>query len=102
MSSSEAQQTQPRRLDKSRSELSRNIVAAASTTAFCVSLLNPLDVLRIKWQTRPQNDARSMTQFAKDVTRQGQGIIRGLYLPGLGVNAASVACSSGLRLGSIR
>ena len=87
------------RLDKSKSELTRNIIAAASTTAFCVSLLNPLDVLRIKWQTRPKSDSRSMWIFARDVTREGGGIWRGLYKPGLGVNAASVSCSSGCRLG---
>lgn len=93
-----------KRLNQSKQELARNIIAAASTTAFCVSLLNPLDVLRIKWQTRPPANGSppgesSLWRFAAKITREGGGIINALYRPGLGVNAASVACSSGLRLG---
>ena len=93
--------TSEQKLDKSKRELLRNILAASTTTAICVSLLNPLDVLRIKWQTKPvSNDQQSMGKFIKDIIyKENRGIFNNLYRPGLGVNAASVACSSGIRLG---
>jgi Mitochondrial carrier protein len=87
------------RLDQTRRELVRNMVAAASTTMVVVSLLNPLDVLRIKWQTRPSTHQGSLLAFARLETQNGGGVYRALYRPGLGVNAASVGCSSGFRLG---
>lgn len=87
------------RLDKSQRELVRNILAASSTTAFCVAVMNPIDVLRIRWQTKPAALSHlSMSEFVAQQT-SGPGFLRRIYLPGVGVNAASVATSSGLRLG---
>jgi hypothetical protein len=91
-------------LQQSQSELLRNILAASSTTAFCVALLNPLDVLRIQWQTKPsllptqiRERKMNLLHFSKEMV-QKQGL-KPIYTKGIGVNMASVACSSGIRLG---
>lgn len=91
------------KLDKSQQEMWRNIFAASSTTSFCVAAMNPIDVLRIKWQTQPFNaSSLSMSQFMSSQIKQCQTtreFFTKLYLPGIGVNAMSVGTSSGLRLG---
>jgi hypothetical protein len=92
------------RLTQSRSELSRNLIASSLTTAFCVSVLNPLDVLRIRWQTRPpgvviitNKSADNIIAFTKSTLRTNT--LTQLWTCGIGVNAMSVALSSGFRQG---
>ena len=88
-------------LDRSRKELARNTVAGAVTTASVVALLNKLDVLRIQWQTRPRSagppQQETLRAFATHVLRT-QGVVS-VWTRGLGVNAMSVALSSGIRQG---
>lgn len=81
-------------VDRSWKEMTRNIFAASVSTAICVSIMNPLDVLRIRWQT--QNRV-PLSEFLRHNTRSG--VLRSLVLPGIGVNAASVALATGIRLG---
>ena len=78
--------------------VARNVAAGALATAIAVSIFNPLDTLRIKYQVRPDRDALSAAKFARRIIA-AEGVIGGLWLPGLGVNACSVAVSSGIRLG---
>ena len=89
---------------RSRDELARNTLAGAVTTSVCVAILNPVDVLRIRWQTRPATATAtapatddSLARFAARAARE-EGLTR-VWSRGLGVNMASVALSSGFRQG---
>ena len=78
-----------------RSVVHINVLCGGGTTALVVALMNPLDVLRIRFQTRLTKVGA--LQFAAEQWHQ-HGVR--LWLPGLGVNAMSVAVSSGLRIGT--
>eukprot|EP00808_Paulinella_micropora_P006681 g52247.t1 len=93
------------RLDKNARDMSLNMIAGGCTTALCVALLNPLDVMRVRWQTLPPPQISagslqrptSLLQLASE-TLSREGLWR-IYRCGLGVTVASVTVSSGLRLG---
>ncbi|KNC50658.1 uncoupling protein 2 [Thecamonas trahens ATCC 50062] len=87
-------------------------------------MFNPLDTLRIRWQVSPPGQASTSSSstkggeavraamgrmgeggkpsnivaFARQVIRT-EGLWRGLWKPGMLANSASIACSSGLRMG---
>jgi hypothetical protein len=75
----------------------RNMLA----TGFCIStavvVFNPLDCLRIRWQCSTSN-LTSMTRFARSIVNQ-EGLIRGLWAPGLGSNAIGAAVARGIGMG---
>ena len=81
-----------------RDQLGRNVLAGAVAGAVQISIFNPLDTLRIRWQLAGPASSMSMAGFARSVA-QTEGPMRGLYLPGLGYNVFAVALSQGLRMG---
>ena len=76
--------------------MAKNMLA----TGFCIStavvVFNPLDCLRIRWQV--DRNTSTMTRFAKDIMKR-QGLIRGLWAPGLGSNAVGAAMARGYVVG---
>lgn len=92
-------------MEKSRKELIRNTMAASTSTAICVGIMNPLDTLRVRWQILGIHggDASKVTifEFGKGILKN-EGLIHGFYRPGVFSNMAAVAVSSGLRLGVYR
>ncbi|KAL1511072.1 hypothetical protein AB1Y20_005895 [Prymnesium parvum] len=79
-------------------ELPRNIGAAAAAGACQISLFNPLDCLRIRWQVSQPAHAASISSFALAIIRD-EGWWRGLHRPGLLANVAAVSISQGFRMG---
>eukprot|EP00747_Dinoflagellata_sp_TGD_P223294 gnl/TRDRNA2_/TRDRNA2_94893_c0_seq2.p1 gnl/TRDRNA2_/TRDRNA2_94893_c0~~gnl/TRDRNA2_/TRDRNA2_94893_c0_seq2.p1 ORF type:complete len:292 (+),score=22.18 gnl/TRDRNA2_/TRDRNA2_94893_c0_seq2:30-905(+) len=88
--------------------MSRNLVLASATGAITMSITNPLDALRIRWQLLPRGvDGFASTQasrpssllvFARQVVAT-EGLWSGLWSRGLVPNCAACACSVGVRLG---
>ena len=81
-----------------RDELARNCCAAAVAGGVQASVFNPLDCLRIRWQVAGSGAAPSMLSFVHSIARS-DGLLRGLYLPGIEWNVLAVASSQGVRLG---
>lgn len=85
-------------------ELTRNVAAASVAGACQPVLFNPLDTLRIRWQTAASvavsagAEGGGMLPFTLQILRS-EGVWRGLYRPGLLFNLIGVAHSQGLRMG---
>ena len=72
-------------------------------TGFCIStavvVFNPLDCLRIRWQVVDRSvSTTTMTGFARHIINR-EGLIRGLWAPGLGSNAVGAAMARGIGMG---
>ena len=65
-------------------ELGRNILAAGVAGAMQISIFQPLDCLRIRWQVAGSDVPTSTAAFMRSIARS-EGLLRGLYLPGLHV-----------------
>lgn len=74
-----------------------NCIAAAVAGAIQISMFNPLDCLRIRWQVAKAPPASLGAFTASIVTREG--FVRGLLLPGQPWNCGAVAVAQGLRFG---
>lgn len=83
-----------------RNDVYQNIAAAAIAGTCQPALFNPLDCLKVRWQVRTGADKAhtSMTSFVRHIVST-EGLVRGLWLPGLHWNMAAVAVSQGLRMG---
>jgi hypothetical protein len=79
------------------SELALNMAASGIVGASCVGLLNPLDTVRIRFQSST-NFSGGIINFARNIVRS-EGFFRGLWLPGLGSNMSAICLSTGFRLG---
>ena len=80
------------------SEMRWNMVAASSCIGTAVMLFNPLDCLRIRWQLEPKGRHVSMWRYAASIVRS-EGLVRGLWTPGIGSNAVGGAWSRGIGMG---
>ena len=75
------------------------IGASCFTGAAVIAITNPLDCLKQRWQVEPADSAhRSLTSFTRNIVRQ-EGIINGLWRPGIVVNSMACTISVGTRLG---
>jgi len=82
-------------------ELAYNTAAASVAGAIQITIFNPLDCLRIRWQASTGTAAaKQMTfaSFAQSIVRE-EGWWRGLHSVGLGLNQLAVGLSQGLRIG---
>jgi Mitochondrial carrier protein len=88
---------------------SRHFLAAAIASAVASGTFNPLDCLRVRWQTQvivypvdttPSilTNQKSIIAFGRHIIEQ-EGIWQGLWKPGLGVNMVGMGLASGLRFG---
>jgi len=82
-------------------ELACNTAAASVAGAIGITIFNPLDCLRIRWQAGIGTAAvgqMTFSAFARSVVRE-EGWWRGLHSVGLGLNQLAVGLSQGLRIG---
>lgn len=95
-------------------ELFLNMAASGSVGALCVGALNPLDTMRIRWQTKGsdimaggraaakaaelESLPTGISAFAKRIIAR-QGMWQGLWYPGLFANCSAICLSTGFRLG---
>eukprot|EP00040_Diaphanoeca_grandis_P000077 m.14293 g.14293 ORF g.14293 m.14293 type:complete len:297 (-) comp10072_c0_seq2:114-1004(-) len=77
-------------------ELVWNMVASSSCVATAVTLFNPLDCYRIRWQV--QSTHKTMLSHARGILKN-EGLIRGLWLPGIGANALGSGLCRGIGMG---
>ena len=78
----------------------KNGLAGGSSAAVAVALLNPLDTIKTRWQTRPQGTAvGSMHELGVQIVRAEGGLVRAMWLPGLVANASSILISTSTRMG---
>ena len=75
----------------------RHFIAAGTASAISSAIYNPLDCLRVRWQVKLTSET-TLIEFAARILRQ-EGIVNGLWRPGLAVNAAGMACASAVRFG---
>ena len=80
----------------SSQELARNTYAAGIAGAIQITIMNPLDCLRIRWQVAKTE--QTMVGFVGSVVKQ-EGWWTGLHRPGLGLNLFCVTFVQGLRVG---
>jgi hypothetical protein len=77
----------------------KNFVAAGIAAALSSSLYNPLDCLRVRWQVLPlASGEQNLVMFGLKIVRE-EGLINGLWRPGLGANVLGMGLSSGIRFG---
>ena len=78
----------------------KNGLAGGSSAAVAVALLNPLDTIKTRWQTRPQGTAcGSMHELGAQIVRAEGGFVRAMWMPGLLANASSILISTSTRMG---
>jgi hypothetical protein len=75
-----------------------NFMAAGMAAALSSSIYNPLDCLKVRWQLLPAATASetSLISFGYNIVRT-EGLVTGLWRPAVGVNAAGMGLSSGIR-----
>ena len=74
-----------------------DLLAASSTGALVIALTNPLDCLKQRWQVS-RGGATSIIAFTTSIVK-GEGILSGLWLPGLATNCLACSISVGTRIG---
>ncbi len=90
---------------KNLSELRLNMLLGGGCTAATVAVFHPLDSVRIRWQVLHASrsgvapaDAEGMLAFALGVARR-EGLVSGLWRPGVFAHSAATMVSSSFRLG---
>jgi len=88
--------------------LIRNSLCAGTAAATATGLFNPLDTLRVRWQLSPVVVAQqhasapaggnSLLGFARGIVAS-EGLIAGLWRPGVVATMSSMATSCGIRMG---
>lgn len=76
-----------------------NFMAAGMAAAISSSMYNPLDCLKVRWQVTTTTAAASeasLISFGYKIIRT-EGLINGLWKPGVGAQAWGMGLSSGIR-----
>lgn len=79
----------------------RLFLSAGLTACMTSSFYNPLDCLRIRWQTLPSShklSSQGVVYFTNHIIRT-EGIVNGLWRPGVVANALGMGSSAALRFG---
>ena len=90
------------RRKRSRDEFGHNLLASGLSGAVSITVLNPLDCLRVRWQASSsgkQSEATGLLGFARRIGSH-EGWWRGLMLPGLSANVMAVTVCNSLRFAS--
>lgn len=82
----------------SRDEMLSNMLASATCVSVAVVVFNPLDCLRIRWQVEPPKMGQTIFSFARRVVAS-EGLVGGLWWPGLGANAIGAFVCRGVGFG---
>jgi len=83
--------------DRSFNILFRQWLAAGTANALTSGLLNPIDVAKTRMQTSMRNATLRSTLLS--MSKEGGGVIKGLFLPGLSASMIRELLSSGPRAG---
>lgn len=86
----------PRRSARPTTHPTRTLRVAQG--AAVIALTNPLDCLKQRWQVEPPGGKRSLGAFALSIIRD-EGLVRGLWAPGIALNMCACTISVGTRLG---
>jgi len=78
-------------------DMAKNMVAASSCIAVAVTVFNPLDCYRLRWQVQ-QDSAATMKGHLRLILRR-EGLFKGLWIPGIGANAIGAGFSRGIGMG---
>eukprot|EP00037_Helgoeca_nana_P015237 m.142494 g.142494 ORF g.142494 m.142494 type:complete len:298 (+) comp22926_c0_seq2:70-963(+) len=73
-----------------------NMVAASTCISAAVVLFNPVDCWRIRWQVQTRHP--TMRAHLASILRS-EGVMAGLWIPGVGCNAVGAALCRGIGLG---
>lgn len=83
-------------------------LSAGAASCITSSMYNPLDCLRVRWQTLPESVTKNMSitnlssrgiiDFTTHIVRT-EGLINGLWRPGITANAIGMGSSAALRFG---
>ena len=86
-------------MTKSRSELAANLAASCATGVANISITNPINTLKIRWQVlRPEaRGTQTLGSFVRTTVREG--VWYGLWQPGLAPGLEASVASIGLRYG---
>lgn len=79
----------------------RLFVSAGLTACITSSFYNPLDCLRVRWQTLPTSNkfaSRGILHFTGYIVKT-EGLVNGLWRPGVTANALAMGSSAALRFG---
>eukprot|EP00948_MAST-09A_sp_MAST-9A-sp1_P003385 g3385.t1 len=79
--------------------LYKNILAAGSCVGLAVAVFNPLDCLRIRWQVTRKGAFSSPYALASNIIAR-EGLITGLWRPGIVSNVLAAACARGIGMGT--
>ena len=97
--------TAPRDSSHARREAWRNFLASGTTGAIAMSLTNPLDVLKARWQVMPAGGAGGngagggLLAVTRTIVAR-EGLWNGLWRHALLTNMAACTCSVGFRIGT--
>merc|ERR1711959_548092 len=80
----------------SRGSLGTQVITSGVVGSFCVGVFNPLDTARIRWQFVPEE--KHLLSFIRKIVAR-EGLVRGLWWPGLTANMMAISISTGFRLG---
>jgi len=87
---------------KSRRELTANLLASCGTGIFSISISNPINTFKIRWQvvgaTSTTSNGPTMFGMVRRVLAE-EGVWRGLWRPGLAPGLVGSVASIGLRYG---
>ncbi len=80
-------------------ERALNAAAGAMSAAGTCALFNPIDTLKVRWQAVDVRATRATfgAHAARIIAREG--LVRGLWAPGLGPNVAFLGAMSSLKIG---
>lgn len=81
--------------------LMRSSMAAFIASGTTCALYNPLDCLRVRWQLLPRSEPvleRGLVNYGFGILKQ-EGLIQGLWKPGLAPGVTGMALSASIRLG---
>ena len=84
--------------DKKILPRAHEFVASAFTGSAVIGITNPLDCLKQRWQVAPTSNGMGLPAFTGSIIRS-EGLLGGLWLPGLTTNVFACTCTVGIRLG---
>lgn len=85
-------------VQKSRRELRANVLASFSTGVTIISMTNPVDTLKCRWQVADRVAGQTFLGFCRTIIAV-DGLWAGLWRPGLGPNQLAMGCAIGFRNG---
>lgn len=86
--------------DRHYSDRALHFIVAGTAAALSCATYNPLDCLRVRWQVAPPSvtAGHGLMDYGRHIVHT-EGLVNGLWKPGLGANVAGMALSAAIRFG---